>query len=227
MCKKIALLITLTMIGTLSFAQVKLGVRAGLNLTNLSQHKNGQQVSGDFQTGFHAGLTADIKINNPFFFQSGILYTTKGFKNADAVKVSTTARYVEIPLNIIYKPPIAREHLFVGLGPYIAYGLGGKWNMPASSDGPSPRPAFSGDLQFVNDTHRYNYYFITPGEKYTFGKALDWGFNILVGGAFQQFSIQLNGQFGMANIAPKVDGEATSDKLRNVGIGLSVGYKFW
>lgn len=226
MLKRMYLLLILTVISTAVFAQVQLGIRAGLNLTNLEQHKNGERNQSSLKTGLNAGLTADFSLGNRFLLQPGILYSSKGFKDYGATKLKATAHYIELPVTLIYKYALGSGNVIAGAGPYIAYGLSGKWLTPEYLDGFNSRTAMEGVLQFTNDTDRHHYYFITPGEEYTFGKALDWGANVLIGYEIQKFTLQFNGQFGIANLAPKVDGDVTSDKLRNIGVGLSVGYKF-
>ncbi len=217
----------LTALSAVAAAQVRLGIKAGFQVSNLEQHKNGNDVPSRFKSGLHAGVTADIPLTERVFVQPGIVYGSRGYKDADAVRITATAHYIEMPVNIVYHYPVQTGHFFIGAGPYIAYALGGKWNMPEHQDGFNSRRATSGKLQFTDDTNTYNFYYITPGDTFTFGRPFDWGANVLMGYTLQRFTLQLSGQLGIANLAPKVDGMVTHDKLKHVGFGLSVGYKLW
>jgi hypothetical protein len=59
-----------------------------------------------------------------FFFQPGLMYTVKD-SNLDVNGFEEDVRlgYIEVPLNLLYKPIVGNGHLLLGFGPYIAYGI--------------------------------------------------------------------------------------------------------
>ncbi|MGF7036885.1 hypothetical protein M2273_000119 [Mucilaginibacter lappiensis] len=62
---------------------------------------------------------------------------------------------------------------------------------------------------------------------YIYGKPLDYGLNFLAGYEFfNKLAVQLGAQFGLANLQPHIDGVERDGKLKNSGLGISLGYKF-
>lgn len=79
--KAFLLAIAIATTGT-AMAQVDVGFRAGLNLSNLTvKDGNGNRIEGAKLTpGFHAGVTFDIPIAEEFAIQPGALFSMKGAK---------------------------------------------------------------------------------------------------------------------------------------------------
>lgn len=81
----------------------------------------------------------------------------------------------------------------------------------------------TGKIEFENENSNFS------GKDNTFGlgKPFDAGANLLFGYEFaNRFSVQMNGQLGMLNLAPKYDGRKPEEVIRNNSFGISVGYKF-
>ncbi|MFN2336267.1 MAG: outer membrane beta-barrel protein, partial [Bacteroidales bacterium] len=116
-------------------AQVSFGVVAGPNFQNMTgKDSNGDKLENGLIVGFHAGVKANVPIATDFFFQTGLLYSCKGSKNdffrpakSTSSELNTTTRigYIELPLNLIFRPAFADGHILIGFGPYVAYGIGG------------------------------------------------------------------------------------------------------
>ncbi|MGO3108137.1 porin family protein [Sphingobacterium sp. JB170] len=223
-----ALLFVVTIFVHTTAAQTKVGVRAGMNLSgvHLVDEQGDKQETGMIPR-FQIGLTVDIPIATDFYIQPAALYSGKGFKQDGGWLASSdsefkaTASYVEVPVNVLYKPQIGNGNLIVGAGPYVAYGTGGKWEADQGQVAIGDimiEP--HGDVIFKND--------VADGEfgNYLYGKPWDFGVNFLAGYEFlRKFSVQFNAQFGVSNLRPDV-GEAKPDgKLRNTVYGISVGYK--
>jgi len=199
------------------FAQTKtsFGIRAGVNFQNL----NGENMEGDdldfkMKTGFHIGVDADIPIAEEFFFRPGILFTTKGAKS-DGDDSKLNLSYIEVPLSFVYKPTLGTGKLLLGIGPYVAYAVGGKLKDDDDNEV---------DIEFENKITVQQALSGTP-----YLKGLDFGGNLLFGYEFsQKFYAQLNAQLGLANINPKIEGVDDDDigKTKNTGFGISVGYRF-
>ena len=106
-----------------------ISIRAGVNFQNL----NGEDASGDklenkIKTGFNAGIVGDIPVAPDFYFQPGLLYSAKGAKLENTSDGKLSLNYVEVPLNLVYKPMLGTGRLLMGFGPYVAYGAGNAAN---------------------------------------------------------------------------------------------------
>ncbi|HUC80938.1 MAG TPA: outer membrane beta-barrel protein [Flavisolibacter sp.] len=131
--KKITLVAALLFAGLFAVAQSG-QIRAGVNLANVSVTDNGRVNEGNQLTSFQVGLVGDIRLGvSPLSLQSGILYTGKGSKleqgtegQAGYFKQTFNPRYLEVPLNLLFKAPLGGStRLFAGAGPYAAVGIGG------------------------------------------------------------------------------------------------------
>ncbi|GAB3009055.1 hypothetical protein GCM10027051_07250 [Niabella terrae] len=230
-----ALALVFTAAGIQAQAQVDVGIRAGLNLNNVSSKDgDGDRADTKINPGFHAGLTFDIPIADEFYIQPAALYSMKGFKTtSDASiggfnydgEVRWNASYIEVPVNFLYKPALGMGHLLLGAGPYVGYGLGGKVSSDNNIDWGNGE-ANSSDhakLEFLNDNNDFS----GDDDKVPYAKPFDYGANLLAGYEFaNKFSVQLNAQLGLADIQPDNDGNKQDGSLRNVNFGVSVGYKF-
>jgi hypothetical protein len=206
---KTAFLLALaTVLTVASFAQTSLGLRAGVNFQNL----NGKDFDGDnldnkIKVGFNAGLTADIPVAGPdYYFQPGVLFTTKGAKaegSDDKINIS----YIEVPLTFLYKPILGEGRLLLGIGPYVAFAVGGK--------------AGDNDINFDSEVTDAQF------ETGSYYKRFDAGGNLLFGYEFTpKLSAQLNAQLGLAKINPKITNFNEGDlSVKNTGFGISLGYK--
>lgn len=215
------------------FAQVDVGLRAGLNLSSVTfKDGNGDIYRGAKRNpGFHVGVTFDIPVAPDFYIQPGALFSTKGaelrgesweyfwpddiYYDGDYTRL--TPYYLEVPFNFLYKPYLGSGRLMFGAGPYVAYGLGGRYK--DNFDG----EINTGRLEFVNDFNDAT----SEDDVDVYGKPFDFGLNVLGGYEFSnRFSLQLNGQIGLANIEPNDDGARPDASMKNSSIGISVGYKF-
>ncbi len=121
----------------------RFGIRAGFNISDLSSAKgldiyNGLAFYNDqleyvgftdtdpWKPGFNAGITMQTEINDSWFIQPALLFTTKGYKlNSQDVEIDVTAAYLQIPVDILFKYEIKdRFHfvlqgeVFLGVGVY-------------------------------------------------------------------------------------------------------------
>jgi hypothetical protein len=58
------------------------------------------------------------------YLQPGVLYSQKGAEFEDSAELQLN--YIEIPVNLVYKPVLGAGRLLLGFGPYVGFGLGGK-----------------------------------------------------------------------------------------------------
>lgn len=198
------------------------GLRAGVNFQNINgKDENGNKLDNDMLTGFNAGLNIEIPVGTDFYFQPGLLYTMKGAKSTDVILGQTfnstvKISYVELPLNLLYKPLLGKGHLLLGFGPYVAIGVSGNVTYTGSNT------SRSADIKFQNEVK------ITDPNNVVYLKPMDAGANLLFGYEFSnKVSFQLNTQLGMLKINPKyasMPNDQTAAK--NTGFGFSLGYRF-
>jgi len=190
----------------------------GANLQNMTgKAYNGDKLNNDMLLGYHIGFNAQIPIAQQFYFQPGLLYSTKGSKTKSELSNSTTSiNYLEMPLNIVYKAACSNGSFMVGVGPYVAYGLKGK--VKTTGDAVTVET----NIEFKNTIE------LTDPLDVPFYKGFDAGANAFAGyemanGVF----CQLNMQLGLLKINSEYS-EYPDDKtsVKNTGFGLSTGYRF-
>jgi len=199
------LLLSLLVGGSTLFAQ-GLGLRAGLNFQNLT----GDGVEdGKMVPRFNIGVDYEIAVAPDFYFAPGLLFASKGSKSeweGVDVEETMTLNYLEVPLNLVYKPVLGSGNLIVAFGPYLGYGLGGKYKLEGSEGGVSA--SVEEDITFGSNEDEDL-------------KPLDVGANIGFGYMFGAgLSLQFNTQLGLVNISHG------DDAVKNTGFGLSLGYRF-
>lgn len=184
---------------------ISFGVKAGANLANFG----GKDVSGtDAKIGFNVGLTADINVAPSLYVLTGLELTTKGAKADGAVDedgekadVTFNPMYLQLPIHLGYKLEVAPgTNIVFRAGPYLAYGVGGKFK--AKSEG------VEGSIDFFGD-----------GENQFGGKRFDFGLGGGVGAEFGPIGVTLGYDFGMAKVLKDA-------KTYNRNAYLSVGYRF-
>lgn len=230
MKKRISLIAALFSVTLFSYAQQKkeyttgtsFGLRGGVNFQNVNgKDEDGKKLENDIITGFHIGVNAEIPVAPGFYFQPGVLYTIKGAKNTDVFlgqTIKSTARlsYIEVPLNLVYKPVLGTGRLLLGFGPYVAFGIGGDVKFESGNN---------------SETHKIKYKKMvldTDPDDVAYFRPMDAGANFLFGYEFtQKISLQLNAQLGLVKINPEYEGEPNDQSsAKNTGFGFSLGYRF-
>lgn len=112
---------------TTSYAQPKLGFKAGVNLSNITNLPDGADKP-DMKIGFHVGGTVDLPLSDNFMISPELLFSTKGAKSeytifGETVKNTVNLSYIEVPI-------LAKYMLESGLnfyaGPYLGFLAGYK-----------------------------------------------------------------------------------------------------
>ncbi|MEN8137695.1 MAG: porin family protein [Bacteroidota bacterium] len=229
--KTFAVLGLITLFSVSAQAQIKYGVKGGLNLSDIAQNlkDSDEEMDTKMRIGYHIGATVDYTINEKVSLQSGLLLTSKGFKVEDSeseagfsadYKVSGIVNYLEIPVHFAYKI----NDFQIYAGPYLAFGVGGKFkteysltfngNTESDSDETKLKPVFGevaeGDLE--EDEGAYN--------------AFDYGLNFGIG--YQVGPVLLNAGYslGLGNFVPKYENSDNEDKVSNRVISVSATYFF-
>lgn len=193
---------------TVNAGSTTFGIRAGVNFQNINgKNMDGGDLKNHVLTGFHAGVNAEVPIGTGFYVQPGLLYSLKGAESENSVN-KVHLSYVELPVNLVYKPILGTGNMVLGFGPYAALGVGGNIETNGNKT----------DVEFVNDYESSN-----PAPQF---KRFDAGANFLAGYEFaNRLSFQLNAQLGLVNINPEISANDKS-KLKNTGFGVSLGYRF-
>jgi Outer membrane protein beta-barrel domain len=197
------------------------GFRGGVNFQNINgKGRSGGTLSNTIVPKFHIGVNIELPVAGNFYVQPGLLFITKGEKNEQTMLSQPTEinlSYLEVPVNLLYKPVLGRGKLLLGLGPYIAFGIGGNSKIPASG----VNKTFAFDVKFKNTVKT------TDRTDKTYIKPIDAGASLLFGYELSnKFSAQLNAQLGLTKINPAYEGR-TNDKSswKNTGFGISIGYR--
>jgi hypothetical protein len=222
--KNRVLLIVLIFTLSTSFARAQektkssFGILGGVKFQNLNgKDAGGDQLKNDMLLGFHGGINIQIPLAPEFYFQPGLMYSSKGSKYTSSSLTSTTRlNYIEVPLNMVYKASLGKGFFMLGFGPYVSYGISGNVKTEGGS------LTLNRDIEFksvveAGDNILVPYY-----------KAFDAGANIFVG--YEMASglfLQLDTELGLLNINPEYK-ILTTDKssTKNTGFGLSLGYRF-
>lgn len=226
--KTVAMIMFVSLVGFAAEGQIKqnptategitFGLRFGGNLNSIrGSDSYGNALEKDSKIGASIGVNVEIPVAPNFVVQPSLLFSNKGTKSTETsgsqmVTATTYITYIEIPLNLIYKPALGPGVVLLGVGPYAAYALGGQYKL---------KPGEDYTIKFKNVVRSSD-----PDVPYL--KAFDAGINLLIGYQFvNRFSVQFNGQFGLTNIDPKDEDEPDNkSSYKNIGFGISVGYRF-
>ena len=151
------------------------GVRIGINFASL-----GGDLYEDLGTkvGMNLGGVIGLRLSPsaPVFLESGLYYTERGGKDG---KDKASLNYLELPLLIKYGFPVSNDVVLLPyVGPYFAYGIGGKVKYANTS-------------QSSYDTFRHG----------------DMGFKFGCGAEYNNLYAEVGYQFGVTNIAKDNPGD--------------------
>lgn len=177
----------------------RVGLKAGVNFADANGIINDRSISSDtkMKASYHVGAVADISLVG-FYIQPGIIVNSKGFKIKDGItneEVKTNLTYLEIPVNVGYRLGLGPLKANFGVGPYVAFGLGGK--------------TVGGG---IDEAIKWG-----TGEGET--KPTDWGINIGAGIEVSKFFGTVQYGLGLSNISNTVN-----SKFKNAVLSFSVGY---
>lgn len=126
--KKLLLVICLALVSTGAFAQASFGIKAGVGMTNFIGDENAQA-----KLGFKLGIVSDILVTDALFIQPSLMLSARGAQYKSGVlnvitsDMSVNSLYIELP--VLFGGKIwfnSYRRISLGVGPYIAYGIGGQ-----------------------------------------------------------------------------------------------------
>ena len=227
--------VTALLLAPASFAQEShLYVRAGVNSANVSITDNGKYNDANGLWSFHAGLMADLPLSKFISVQPSLLFTGKGTKAEYGqatgsfptwFKSTSNPYYIEFPVNIVGKIPLAMDEssFFIGAGPYIAAGVAGK----NKAEGQVIGVNFKSEerIQFSDDDPATANYEEQAGFGYM--KRFDYGLNATAGLQFSSIMLSANYGYGLAklNSGANNSGDNTDEKNNHRVISFSVGIR--
>ena len=171
-------------------AQV-LGVRGGASFAPGRYLIYDTKLSSGSLFGINTAILGEFPVSDALSLGTGISFIKKGTTNAD---YKIPVRYLEFPVNFIYKIDFVTWNLFAQAGPYVGVGISAR-----KKNNTTERIKF-GSLPFEY-------------------KKMDYGLNL--GGGFQIDNIQIgvNYGYGIINIS-----HVNSEVIRNRVITISMTY---
>jgi hypothetical protein len=131
-------MIAILFLSTISVdAQIRYGLKAGLNLSYISGLEKMYRAlaestipgySTDYAPGSHAGFMLRYDFPSQFFLQPELLLSTQGLQESAADRKSETSRlnFLQLPVYAGYKMNAgSRLRIILAAGPYFAYGING------------------------------------------------------------------------------------------------------
>ncbi len=196
-------------------SSVKWGLQAGVNLSQLAD------TGGDFDDirteqhkiiGFQAGLVTEISLTKILLLRTGLHLERRGFFyeiNQSGIHYEAIYRpyYLQIPAIIA----LANRYLHAGVGPYIAYGVGGsyhsEWAGPSYVDLPLPQDR---DIKWGNNAAEDDF------------QRLDAGMQFEAGLTVRRFRLSAAYGLGLVNTQPHPDANHVVKQNRTLTLALGV-----
>jgi hypothetical protein len=226
--KKTALLLCLSLGAYAVYAQTKWNVKAGVAFSNVdAENKAGDKANTAAVGGLYLGLGPTLRLSENFSLEPAFVFAKRGFKRKDGSFIGwgkdfkANTSYIEMPIDVVFNATIGTGKLEVGIGPYIGYGLGGKWKTSESVYLDDIAIDNKGDIKFKNDSSEGEY-----GE-YTLGRPFDYGARAKVNYLFREhYLVGIEFQKGIANLESKWGDYKSGNAIRNRSLGISVSYRF-
>lgn len=99
---------------------IRLGVKAGLNLSNIIKDDGNNDFKTKVNPGFNAGVTLDIKLTDAIAFTPELLYATKGYKAETTLgEFTQTTHFIDVP--ILASINLGGSGLNLVVGPQVSF----------------------------------------------------------------------------------------------------------
>jgi len=212
----------------LAGAQKVVGLKGGINISNLANtFEAGVDESNNLQS-FHAGITANFPALL-FSFQPSLLVTGKGsqvtygdpYSGGDYFVTTTNPIYLEVPatfnLNLHFG---GKTGVYAGAGPYFAMGFAGRQSTHGRNNGTDF--SHSEKIDYSDDDPT------TPAEEgaaYGRLKRFDYGLTVNAGAILAGLMVSAFYDFGFPQIN-SMSNAGQNDNLKNRTLGFSVGFMF-
>jgi hypothetical protein len=230
MKKTLLILLVAVLSAATASAQLKFGVKAGFNASNITNLPSMQEemeagdYSNNYKPGFQIGVAAQYLLTPQFGIETGLYYSQIGAKQklefeegGYYVNTSITYNpsYLQLPIVALYKFEIGTDlYLYPSAGIYLGYGLGGKVKFDAETNFPGAEIS-EDDLNFFGKE---------PGEDEEWSNRFDYGATFGLNLQYSNYTIGLGYDLGLGKINKEL--ESGMKDLKNSNIKITLGYFF-
>lgn len=174
-------------------AQMKGGVKAGLNLATDTQEFDGDKEKSDMKIGFHIGGYLTYDLSDALSIQPELIYNQMGGTDSeDGIDYTLKLDYISVPVMFTYK---LGEQFNIQAGPQIGFLASAKIKAEAS-----------GDSEEIDVKDGY--------------KGTDFGANLGIGATFGKLGVDGRYYFGLSNIDDTDDSGDFTEKLGAITFSL-------
>ena len=251
--KKLIVFASLIFVGFQAQGQVRFGLKGGMNMSSVdvsTKEEMSFDIDISYRFAFHVGGFVEIPVSGLFSVQPELLFSSKGmrfktpeiyfpsitgFGSVPETKEIYTPCYIELPVYLKAGFKVGAGKFIVGVGPYIVYGVCGKYKTEMKwtrnpdetiATGKGEMAVFKRDYLKLKVTSDYPPF--GAEDEIVFDKAhlkrFDFGFTGFAGYELNcGFFVTAGFQKGLYNID---NFDEKGDKMKNKTILLSVGYKF-
>ena len=210
------------------WAQTQWSVKAGLqssNITAIGRDKVEAQTAA--VTGISLGLEAAIALSDHLALNPALVYARRGFKQDGSSSIgrgrdfNARSSYIELPVDVLFRPKIGPGRLLLGLGPYLGYGTGGRWSARGPVTIGDIRIDGKGPIAFQNDES------VSNMDTYIYARPWDYGAHFKIGYLLcDHYFLAFEIQSGIADLQPRFGDYRPEGSVRNKSMDISIGYTF-
>jgi hypothetical protein len=173
-----------------------IGIKTGFTLAEGMYKLYLTKIPTSSLLGFPIGISGDIPVSESFYLNSGLLLIKKGTKaDISGAEEKIRVRYLEIPVNVVYKYDFVTWKLFAMAGPYVDIGISTRIKQENNKE----------KVKFGSEADQF--------------KRMDYGINIGCGVEIDPVQVGINYGFGFINVS-----NFPSETLRNRVFTISVVY---
>jgi hypothetical protein len=218
-------------------AQVRFGVKAGLNLATVAGTSDlddfyeedylGEGFNPKMVPSFMIGGQLDYNFGEEVGLGVGLQISGKGFRldesfNSEDERITyderTTPFYIQVPVQFQYR----NSGFFGAIGPYVGFGIGGRYEF--EFDAETVRFQDDGKIEFTNDVDVDNDLDALTAKI----NPLDFGAGLELGYEFSNLRLTAGYSVGFTNIYPKdlvdlVDDELNYDNFKASNRVITIG----
>ncbi len=223
--KKLILFFAVTTLAIGANAQTTFGIQAGANFASVKSKDGGTTTTSDTKVGLIVGFLANVDLGNQVSFRPELNFIQKGGKQNETMTsngitskddIDIVLSYIQLSPNFVYNFSAGTGGFFLGVGPELSFGLGGKAKFTSTVTGGGLNESESGKYDVKFDGKK------DAVDNNAHLKSFDYGANFLAGyklenGAF----ISAGYTLGLANISPD-----DNSSFKNRGFHVKVGYAF-
>jgi hypothetical protein len=204
-------------------------IKGGWNLANITKDESGSINSKTNLSTFNVGVLGDIPLNDMFSVQTGLFLQGRGAKtdqyfndsHTDYLKTRFKPLYLQLPVDFAVKIPLGNDvRLFLGAGPYVEMGIGGKAKTELSIAGVTT--SSSSTIKFNDDDPTTSQ---QEGARYDRLKRFGFGINGVGGIEAGRFMVGVGYDWGLTKINSTQTNSDANDKNKYRTFSVNVGVR--